>query len=60
MISECGKSVDPLRIMGGSMARVNSHPWIVAFVEYYEFVPYCGGSIIASDLVLTAAHCIDM
>ncbi|MCE9669229.1 serine protease [Myxococcus stipitatus] len=50
-------------IVGGVEARPNSHPWIVSLQEYGSH--FCGGSLIrvsanveASDIVLTAAHCV--
>lgn len=44
------------RIVGGSPATMTSAPWQVAlFVGNNTF---CGGSLIASTWVLTAAHCL--
>ena len=44
------------RIINGEEAVPNEYPWIVAlFHEEYEH--QCGGSILSSKHVLTAAHC---
>lgn len=44
---------DWMRIVGGQVANANDYPWHVNLVG-------CGGSLIASDVVLTAAHCRDL
>jgi trypsin len=57
-------SVQP-RIVGGSPASISQYPWQAALV----FSPatesgnahdrqYCGGSLITSRIVITAAHCV--
>lgn len=48
------------RIVGGAPREIADHPWQVALVEggldqRYQF---CGGSLIAPTVVVTAAHCI--
>ncbi|MCP3105128.1 serine protease [Myxococcus sp. K15C18031901] len=50
-------------IVGGVEARPNSHPWIISLQQYGSH--FCGGSLLrvsqsveASDIVLTAAHCV--
>ena len=51
------------RIIGGSDAPVGAWPWIVSLensdlgADPYAS-SFCGGSLIASDWVLTAAHCL--
>ena len=43
--------------MGGEETEANEYPWQVGLVSPGEKTPYCGGSIITSQHVLTAAHC---
>jgi hypothetical protein len=45
------KIADPGRIVGGKEAELGDYPY---FVEMW-----CGGALIAPDIVLTAAHCGD-
>jgi trypsin len=44
-------------IVGGSAASVGQFPFMAALVDDTDF-QFCGGSIIASQWVLTAAHCV--
>lgn len=51
------------RIIGGEEAGSGEFPWMVALASNgYSYDPYqsqfCGGSLIASQWVLTAAHCV--
>lgn len=54
--------MDP-RIVGGQITTIDSSPWQVALVFNSAPEPirvlYCGGSLIAPNWVLTAAHCAD-
>lgn len=43
------------RIIGGRVAHGNKYDFAVVLVD--AIGPYCGGSLIAKDVVLTAAHC---
>jgi len=63
---QCGQSAamrpnrryDPegQRIVGGVEARPGSHPWIVSLQMGESH--FCGGTLVAPDLVITAAHCV--
>ncbi|XP_039991868.1 hyaluronan-binding protein 2 [Xiphias gladius] len=64
--SQCGKSL-PVRInriYGGSKCFPGAHPWQVsvqsrAIGSSYEFRHMCGGILLTSCWVLTAAHCVE-
>jgi len=44
------------RIVGGVEARPGSHPWIVSLQMGGSH--FCGGTLVAPDIVITAAHCV--
>ena len=49
--------VDPRpepRIVGGTLADEHEYPWQAALVGFWQF---CGGSLIDTNWVLSAAHC---
>ena len=58
----CGRATNPV-IAGGSQAGDHEFPWMVALV--YEnpndgsTIISCGGSLISSNVVMTAAHCLN-
>ncbi|XP_018104413.1 transmembrane protease serine 2 [Xenopus laevis] len=56
---ECGSSTKNVenRIVGGSQASLGDWPWQVS-LQYNER-HVCGGSIITSNYILTAAHCVE-
>lgn len=43
------------RILGGSYIEIINAPWQVSV--RIRGVHYCGGSVIANNAILTAAHC---
>jgi len=56
---KCGvPQVSRNRIVGGQPATKNEYPWLVALVQTGSSRPFCGGTLISSKTVLTAAHCI--
>jgi PKD repeat protein len=46
------------RIIGGNEVAIEDVPWQVALIDA-EGYQFCGGSIIDSHWVLTAAHCVE-
>ena len=46
------------RIIGGSPVDPYSLPWQVGLVYPDSYRTFCGGTLICSNLVLTAAHCM--
>ncbi|XP_029384169.1 hyaluronan-binding protein 2 isoform X2 [Echeneis naucrates] len=64
--SQCGKSLPPRnsRIFGGTKSLPGSHPWQVSLQDRpqgssSEFHHACGGILLTSCWVLTAAHCVE-
>jgi len=53
----CGLVNRVTRIVGGSETEVNEYPWQVGLVSSSGKTPWCGGSILDSTHILTAAHC---
>ena len=55
---KCGvPSKNRNRIVGGQPAEKNEYPWQVAIKAKPDKKPFCGGSILSSRTILTAAHC---
>jgi len=54
---ECGIPNRSNRIVGGVETETNEYPWQVALVSSSGSRPFCGGTLISSTHVLTAAHC---
>jgi len=57
--SKCGIKKAGTKIVGGEQTNVNEYPWAVALANRDGSWAGCGGSLIASQWVLTAAHCLD-
>ncbi|XP_069841078.1 serine protease 27-like [Dendropsophus ebraccatus] len=57
--SVCGSPAVAGRIVGGTDAPDGAWPWQVSLLYYIggKYYHLCGGSLIASQWVLTAAHC---
>ncbi|XP_063602613.1 transmembrane protease serine 9-like [Penaeus indicus] len=53
----CGQVNRANRIVGGVETEVNEYPWMVSLVNGNGYYHFCGGSIISSQWVVTAAHC---
>lgn len=47
------------QIVGGTDASNQDFPFMVSLQAKREQIHFCGGSLIAPDVVLTAAHCLD-
>ena len=56
VLLECGTRAKLPRIIGGVEATLGRWPWQVSL--YYSNRHTCGGSIITSHWIITAAHCV--
>ncbi|KAL1278409.1 hypothetical protein QQF64_025082 [Cirrhinus molitorella] len=56
-LNVCGKAPLNTRIVGGVDAPVGAWPWQASL--HRNGAHFCGGSLINSEWVLTAAHCFD-
>ncbi|XP_073511372.1 transmembrane protease serine 5 [Phyllobates terribilis] len=54
--SECGSRSKSSRIIGGHDVSLGRWPWLVSLYLHNKHV--CGGSIIAQQWIITAAHCV--
>jgi secreted trypsin-like serine protease len=49
-------------VIGGGYVNATSHPWLAAIGSPLFFIrpsgQFCGGALISSDRVVTAAHCV--
>jgi len=55
----CGVANTANRIVGGQETEAHEYPWQVGLVSASGSHPWCGGTLISSQHVLTAAHCTD-
>jgi len=54
----CGVKKAGTRIVGGTPTTVNEYPWMAGIKVGGSSTYNCGGSLIASQWVITAAHCV--
>jgi len=54
--NQCGV-VNKERIIGGQETSPYEYPWQALLFNWATSKPFCGGSIITSRIILTAAHC---
>jgi len=54
---KCGKANRQIRIVNGVTTEENEYPWQVGLASGSGRIPYCGGSIVSSKTIVTAAHC---
>ena len=53
----CGEAQRATRIVGGVETEVSEYPWQAGLVSKGSSSVFCGGSLVNSKWVLTAAHC---
>jgi secreted trypsin-like serine protease len=46
------------KIVGGETVTKRSWGWLVSLTQYSNKTHFCGGSILSSSWILTAAHCV--
>ncbi|XP_062416283.1 serine protease 27-like [Pungitius pungitius] len=56
LLPACGQAPKNTRIVGGQNASPGSWPWFASIKT--DGRPFCGGSLITNQWVLTAAHCL--
>ncbi|XP_066986717.1 serine proteinase stubble-like [Macrobrachium rosenbergii] len=56
---KCGRQNPIIRIVGGQTTTVNEFPWQVGLTSTTGTKPYCGGSIVSNQWIVTAANCVN-
>jgi len=56
---QCGQAQRGVRIINGVATEINEYPWQAALVRPGSSFIFCGGSLINSKWVMTAAHCTE-
>jgi len=57
---QCGTANRVSKIVGGVATSENEYPWQVGLISsQFSSSPFCGGSLISSTEILTAAHCTE-
>jgi secreted trypsin-like serine protease len=55
----CGKRKPTAKIIGGTETGINEYPWQAGLLMKSVGVkPVCGGTIMNTQWVMTAAHCM--
>jgi len=54
---KCGLAQRATRVVGGQDSEVNEWPWQAGLISKGGKTPWCGGTLVNSKWVLTAAHC---
>ncbi|XP_064089876.1 trypsin-1-like [Macrobrachium nipponense] len=54
----CGVVNRNAKIVGGVVTEMYEYPWQTAITSIASNQPFCGASIIASQWILTASHCV--